>query len=110
MTCVRILEILPVLFHRLQSYHGKKLGNMTMVAEKKLDFRWLTDLMEWGKSSLKVVIVYWKRAVTCILDILKGSFAKSDLSAIITLENLITGGGFFFLLIVFCDFLIHPLF
>ncbi|KAI9084552.1 hypothetical protein K1719_033540 [Acacia pycnantha] len=90
MTCVRILEILPVLFNRLHSFHGKKLGNMTMLAQNKLDFKWLSDLMEWGKSSLKVVIVYWKRTVTCLLDILKGSFTKSDLSAIITLENLIS--------------------
>lgn len=94
MTCVRILEIFPVLFHRLQSFRGKKLGNMTMLAEYKLDFRWLSDLMEWGKSTLKVVIVYWKRTVTSLLNILKGSFAKSDLSAIVAMETLISSDDY----------------
>ncbi|XP_028791064.1 helicase SEN1-like, partial [Neltuma alba] len=93
MTCVRILEILPVLFQRLQSFCGKKLGTMTMLGQNKLDFRWLSDLMEWGKSSLKVVIVYWKRTVTCLLNILKGSCANSDPSAIVALENLISSDG-----------------
>lgn len=96
MTCVRLLEILPVLVHRLHPLCGKELGNTTMLVQNKLDFRWLCDLIEWGKSSLKVVIVYWKRTVICLLNLLKESCSKSDMTTIITIENLLSSGEFFF--------------
>lgn len=70
---------------------------MTVLDQNKLDFRWLLDLMDWGKSSLKVVVVYWKRTLPSLLNLLKGSFCKSDLSTIITIENLISSGEFPFL-------------
>ncbi|RDY11301.1 hypothetical protein CR513_04052, partial [Mucuna pruriens] len=92
MTCVRLLEILPILVDKLHLSGDKDLG--TMVEQNKLNFKWLYDLMEWGKSSLKVVIVYWKRAVTYILNQFKASCDKTSLSTIMTIENLILNNGY----------------
>ncbi|XP_047171150.1 uncharacterized protein LOC124839389 isoform X2 [Vigna umbellata] len=94
MTCVRLLEILPVLVNELCLSGDKEMGNLTMLVQNKLNFKWLHDLMEWGKSSLKVVIVYWKRAVTDILNQLKASCDKTSLSTIMTIENLILNDGY----------------
>ncbi|TKY47970.1 Helicase SEN1 [Spatholobus suberectus] len=94
MTCVRLLEILPVLVDKLHLSGGKELGNFTMLVQNKLNFKWLHDLMEWGKSSLKVVIVYWKRAVSYILNQFKASCDKTSLSTIMTIENLILNNGY----------------
>jgi len=96
MTCVRLLEILPVLVNKLYLSGDKEMGNLTMLVQNKLNFKWLHDLMEWGKSSLKVVIVYWKRAVTDILNQFKASCDKTSLSTIMTIENLILNGEFDF--------------
>ncbi|KAI4355924.1 hypothetical protein L6164_004648 [Bauhinia variegata] len=93
MTCVRLLEILPILVGQLYPSCGKELGNPIVLVENILDFRWLHDLMEWGKSSLKVIIVYWKRAVTYLLNLFKGSRGTTTMSTIITIENLITSDG-----------------
>ncbi|XP_021681639.2 uncharacterized protein LOC110665715 isoform X2 [Hevea brasiliensis] len=89
MTCVRVLEILPVVFERLYPSliehtrdSGKIVGNL-------LDFMWLHDLIDWGKSSLKVVIVYWKRTVTSLLNLLKGSCSTASASTFKVIENLI---------------------
>ncbi|KAK7262042.1 hypothetical protein RIF29_28370 [Crotalaria pallida] len=94
MTCVRLLEILPVLLDKLYLYGGKVLTNFTMLVQNKLDFKWLHDLIEWGKSSLKVVIVYWKRAVTYSLNLFKGSCDKTCVSIIMTIENIISSDGY----------------
>lgn len=96
MTCVRLLEILPVLVDKHISY-GKEPGNFTMLVQNNLDFKWLHDLMQWGKSSLKVVIVYWKRAVTYLLNLFKGFCDKTSVSTIMTIEHLISSGEFLFL-------------
>ncbi|CAL0332118.1 unnamed protein product [Lupinus luteus] len=94
MTCVRLLEILPVLVDKLHLFVGKELVNFTMLVKKKLDFKWLHDLIEWRKSSLEVVIVYWKRAVTYLLNLFKGSCDKSSVSIIATIENIISSDGY----------------
>lgn len=92
MTCVRLLEIFPVLVDQLHLFGGKDPGNFTMLVKNKLGFKWLHDLMEWGKSSLKVVIVYWKRAITYLLNLFKSSCDKTSLSTIMIIENLISTG------------------
>ncbi|KAG8653205.1 hypothetical protein MANES_06G179400v8 [Manihot esculenta] len=90
MTCVRVLEILPVLFERLYPSltghsrdSGKIVGNI-------LDFMWLHDLIDWGKSSLKVVVVYWKRTVNSLLNLLKGSCSNAAALTFKVIENLIS--------------------
>lgn len=96
MTCVRLLEILPVLVDKLCLFGEEELRNFTMLVKNKLGFKWLQNLMEWGKSSLKVVIVYWNRALTYLLNLFKGSCNSTSASAIMTIENLIMSGEFFF--------------
>ncbi|KAJ7962656.1 p-loop nucleoside triphosphate hydrolase superfamily protein [Quillaja saponaria] len=90
MTCVRLLEILPVLFERLYPPLDKELLFPEKMMENMLDFRWLHDLIDWGRSSLKVVVVYWKRAITSLLNLLKGSSNSAAELTIVTIENLIS--------------------
>ncbi|RZB62240.1 Helicase SEN1 isoform B [Glycine soja] len=94
MTCVRLLEILPVLVDKLHLSGDKEIGNFIVLVKTKWNFQWLHDLMQWGKSSLKVVIVYWKRAFTYILNQFKASCDKTSLSTIMTIENLILNDGY----------------
>jgi senataxin len=95
MTCVRLLEILPILVDKLCLFGGKEHRNFTMLAKNKMGFKWIHNFMEWGKSSLKVVIVYWKRALSYLLNLFKGSCDKTSASTIMTIENLITSSEFF---------------
>ncbi|KDP25042.1 hypothetical protein JCGZ_22577 [Jatropha curcas] len=87
MTCVRVLEILPDVFERLYHKHSRDSGKRV---QNVLDFIWLHDLIDWGKSSLKVVFVYWKRTVTSILNVLKVSCNDISASTVKAIENLIT--------------------
>ncbi|KAK2371693.1 P-loop containing nucleoside triphosphate hydrolase superfamily protein [Trifolium repens] len=94
MTCVRLLEILPVLVDKLCLFGGKEHRNFTMLVKNKMGFKWIHNFMEWGKSSLKVVIVYWKRALSYLLNLFKGSCNKTSASTIMTIENLITSNSY----------------
>ncbi|KAJ4826197.1 hypothetical protein Tsubulata_023786 [Turnera subulata] len=87
MTCVRVLEVLPIVFERLGLASYKHFGNSGKTLENVVDFLWLHDLVDWGKSSLKVVVVYWKRAVTSLLKLLQGSCSST--SALRSIEDLI---------------------
>lgn len=91
MTCVRLLEIIPIIMEKLQlfsTYSGKSNNKV----EDVLNFEWLIDLMDWGKSSLKVITVYWKRTVASLLNSLRGSCPDSALSLIKSIEHLISCG------------------
>ncbi|KAF8025326.1 hypothetical protein BT93_F2232 [Corymbia citriodora subsp. variegata] len=92
MTCVRILEILPVVFEK-NFRSVVTTGNSGMSMEKVKDYGWLQHLMEWGKSSLNVIVVYWKKAVVSLLKLLKGAFSDASSSLIGSIENLITSGS-----------------
>ncbi|KAI5406072.1 hypothetical protein KIW84_052718 [Lathyrus oleraceus] len=94
MTCVRLLEILLVLVDKLFLFDGKELRNFTMLVKNKLGVKWIHNLMEWGKSMLKVVIIYWKQALTYLLNLFKGSSNKTSASAIMIIEILITSNGY----------------
>lgn len=105
MTCVRLLEILPVVFEMIYPSFGKKPGDSRMMVESLYNFSWLNDLMDWGKSSLKVLIVYWKRTVTILLSFLRGSFGNTATMIISAIENLISCGKlslFVYLFIYMC--------
>lgn len=93
MTCVRLLEILPVIFERLHPL-AKKSASFAM-PESILEFSWLHDLVDWGKSSLKVIVVYWKKTVGSLLNFLKGSCNASAVSMIKKIEDLISRGEHF---------------
>ncbi|KAF5178102.1 Helicase sen1 [Thalictrum thalictroides] len=84
MTCIRLLEILPVVFERLCSSFQKLSGTETSAFE----LRWLHDLVDWGKSSNATIARYWKQSLASVLDILKiicHHDAESILKAIQTL-------------------------
>lgn len=67
-------------------------GNSGMSMEKIMDYGWLQHLMEWGKSSLNVIVVYWKKAVISLLKLLKGAFSDASSSLVRSIEDLITSG------------------
>lgn len=94
MTCVRLLEILPAVFERLYPLFIKQHG-FSGIVKSACDFSWLHDLVDWGKSSLKVVVVYWKRTFTALLKLLKESCSSNAASTIMTIENLISCGKHF---------------
>ncbi|CAK8535549.1 unnamed protein product [Lathyrus sativus] len=94
MTCVRLLEILPVLVDKLFLFGREELRNFAMLVKNKLGVKWIHNLMEWGKSMLKVVIIYWKRALTYLLNLFKGSSNKTSASAIMIIENIISSNGY----------------
>lgn len=91
MTCVRILELLPVVIEKICSFTGFS-GVSRKLDESVLDFRWLQDLMDWKKSSLSVVQVYWKRAVQSILTSLKVVVSDPFASIITTIDDCIISG------------------
>lgn len=91
MTCVRILEILPCVFENIYCLCHKQSG-FSGTKENTYDFSWLHDFMDWGKSSLKTVVVYWQRTITSLLKLLKGFCNSSITSTIGTIENLISSG------------------
>ena len=92
MTCVRVLEIIPVVFERLRQSFTKHSGSSGKMVKSGSEFLWLHDLMDWGKSSLKVIIVYWKRTVSSLLNQLKGCISNASGSTIRAIENLISSG------------------
>ena len=95
MTCVRLLEIIPIVYERFNPSLMEPSGNK-MAVNNACGFNWLHDLMDWGKSSLKVVLTYWRRAVISLLNFFKGSCCLSASSTIRDIENLISlGEGFF---------------
>ncbi|CAN1306121.1 Helicase SEN1 [Linum perenne] len=89
MTCVRVLEILPIVVGRLRTCFGKKCSVSKDMVESLFDYQWLKNLIDWGKSSLKVVVVYWKRALASVLNDLKLSCSSASAETVRTIENLI---------------------
>lgn len=92
MTCIRLLEILPVVFGRLCPLLLKRYEDSGKTVENLFDYKWLHDLMDWGKSQLKVVVVYWKKTVTSLLHLLKESCSSTSLLTVNAVENLISSG------------------
>lgn len=91
MTCVRLLEIIPVVFERFNP-SLIELSGTKMAVKDACGFNWLHDLMDWGKSSLKVVLTYWRRAIISLLNFIKGSCCLSATSTISAIEHLISLG------------------
>lgn len=90
MTCVRVLEILPVVFERLFQPLFKHAWDNGKMVENPSNFGWLYDLMDWGKSSLKVVVVYWKRTVINLLNLVKGFCSNASELTVRAIEKLIS--------------------
>lgn len=89
MTCVRLLEIFPVVFERIFTSFHHLSENSTMV-EDIFDFKWFGDLVEWGNSSLEVVVRYWRQTVTSLLDVLKSTEDDKYTADIMALKSLVS--------------------
>ncbi|PWA56676.1 P-loop containing nucleoside triphosphate hydrolase [Artemisia annua] len=88
MTCIRLLECLPAVLQKLQQSMHKIPGDSEILVKKAISCKWLQDLMYWGKSTLAVVVRYWKQTVLSLLDLLKESHDDKT-SAILAIEKLI---------------------
>ncbi|KAL3835347.1 hypothetical protein ACJIZ3_010083 [Penstemon smallii] len=82
MTCIRLLEVMPVVFERLPR-------NSSIMLESFDNIKWLQDLADWGKSSLAVVVRYWKQTLPSLLGLIKESCCNKSASAISDIEKLI---------------------
>ncbi|KAM0943249.1 putative DNA helicase [Dioscorea sansibarensis] len=71
MTCVRLLETLPVVFERLSLSLSKLSGSPSLKNLYCFDYKWLSDLVDWGKSSLIVVSRHWKQCISSLLTFLR---------------------------------------
>ncbi|GFP79207.1 helicase sen1 [Phtheirospermum japonicum] len=83
MTCIRLLEVMPIVFERL-------LDNSGIMLETFDNMKWLLDLADWGKSSLAVVVRYWKQTLSYLLGQIKSSCSNKSASAISDIEKLIS--------------------
>uniref|UniRef100_A0A0E0M2X1 Uncharacterized protein n=1 Tax=Oryza punctata TaxID=4537 RepID=A0A0E0M2X1_ORYPU len=89
-SCVRLLELVPLVYERVSSYSSaKSCGVPTMVLDPT-DITWLFHLINWGKSSLLVIIRHWKQCMLSLIKILKCSLGGTvqhyidDLGSIIS--------------------------
>lgn len=92
LTCARLLEILPVVFEKLQLSFHERSGSSVMVVETVFDFKWLLDLMDWGKSRVQVIARYWRQTVISLLQLLKRSCSETSASFIRAIENIVSCG------------------
>ncbi|KAH6773277.1 P-loop containing nucleoside triphosphate hydrolases superfamily protein [Perilla frutescens var. hirtella] len=83
MTCIRILEVIPVVFERHPS-------NSAIMLETFYNIKWLHDLADWGKSSLAVVVRYWKQTLSYLLGQIKEFCSDKSTSAISDIEKIIS--------------------
>ncbi|KAL0354365.1 UNVERIFIED_CONTAM: hypothetical protein Sradi_3883400 [Sesamum radiatum] len=83
MTCIRLLEVMPVVLERLPRNSG-------IILETFGNTKWLHDLADWGKSSLAVVVRYWKQTLAYLLGHIKAFCSNKSASAICDVEKLIS--------------------
>ncbi|XP_011072782.1 uncharacterized protein LOC105157939 isoform X1 [Sesamum indicum] len=83
MTCIRLLEVMPVVLERLPQNSG-------IVLQTFGNTKWLHDLADWGKSSLAVVVRYWKQTLAFLLGHIKACCSNKSASAISDVEKLIS--------------------
>ena len=92
MTCVRLLEMFPIVFERLNSKALKLSGTSDTSMPHFYDFKWLNDLVDWGKSSLVVLSRHWKQCFLSLLNILQVSCHVNSARIIMDIETLISDG------------------
>ncbi|GMH14139.1 hypothetical protein Nepgr_015980 [Nepenthes gracilis] len=90
MTCIRVLEILPIIFGELSKSSYGPFGKSGKMIEDNRDFCWLLDLVEWVNSSLEVVVRYWKQCVNSLLDLLKGLCSDKSATIICAIERMVS--------------------
>ncbi|KAG1331997.1 hypothetical protein COCNU_02G019650 [Cocos nucifera] len=92
MTCVRLLEALPVVYERVSSLANESSGSSgSMVPEPDIfDIRWLSDLVDWGRSSLLVISRHWKQCMFALLNVLRCSHGGTTPCTIDAIEAIIS--------------------
>ncbi|KAK9757090.1 hypothetical protein RND81_01G139300 [Saponaria officinalis] len=88
MTCVRLLEIMPIVFEKLSPLYDGLYENSSKMHDLP-EFSWLYDLVNWGKSSLEAVIRYWKQSLNSLLGLLKRSCNQKSGMIIASVEKMI---------------------
>ncbi|CAL9102821.1 unnamed protein product [Musa textilis] len=73
MTCVRLLETLPVVYEKLSFSLSELSGNLACFTHDIFDLKWFLHLVEWGRSSLIVVSRHWKQCILSLVNYLKSS-------------------------------------
>ncbi|KAF9612426.1 hypothetical protein IFM89_000174 [Coptis chinensis] len=86
MSCIRLLEILPVVFERLCS----SLHKLSRTEISYIDLRWVQDLVDWGRSSQAILARYWKQALTTLIDILRNLCHHDSASTFRAIEALMS--------------------
>ncbi|KAL0799672.1 hypothetical protein Bca101_054847 [Brassica carinata] len=89
MTCVRLLEITPVVLGKLRLSREESCAIGGALKDAS-DLKWLPDLIDWGRSQLKVVVTYWRRALAALLDILQGSKSDTCFSAVQAIRRVLS--------------------
>uniref|UniRef100_A0A803M9Y6 Uncharacterized protein n=1 Tax=Chenopodium quinoa TaxID=63459 RepID=A0A803M9Y6_CHEQI len=89
MSCVRLLEILPILFGELTQSAEVFLGKNSRKMNGLPDMSWLHDLVDWGKSELEAVIRYWKLSMTSLPALLKSLCNERSEAIVKVIEKLI---------------------
>lgn len=92
MTCIRLLETLPVVFGRLCGDPATMRNNAVAQC--------LRDLIDWGHSPLAVVVRYWKDALVSLLILIKASCSGVPASLTADIEKLILCGKFITLFVI----------
>ncbi|TVU10094.1 hypothetical protein EJB05_43602 [Eragrostis curvula] len=74
-SCVRLLELIPLVYERFNTYcRTQSCCTMTIVPDIT-DISWLFHLVHWGKSSL-VITRHWKQCMLSLVKELKSSYSN----------------------------------
>ncbi|MCL7045347.1 hypothetical protein MKW94_026872, partial [Papaver nudicaule] len=90
MTCLRLLELVPIVFEKVSPSVHKLSGN-TILVRDACSLDWLHDLVDWGKSSILVVVIYWKKSIVSLMRLLQGSYDGNSATIIGSIEKLMLG-------------------
>lgn len=106
MTCVRLLEALPVVYERVSSLSNEWSGSSGSVVPEPdiFDIRWLSDLVDWGRSSLLVISRHWKQCMLALLNVLRSSHGGTAPCTTDAIEAIISQGLLFPLLYIISCF------
>ncbi|CAD6218676.1 unnamed protein product [Miscanthus lutarioriparius] len=89
-SCVRLLELLPLVYERVNTNCRTQTCSTMTVFQDPMDISWFIHLVHWGKSSLLVIIRHWKQCMLSLLKELKCSHSGTIQCYIEDLDNIIS--------------------
>lgn len=92
MTCVRLLETLPVVYEKLSFSLSELSGNLACFTHDIFDLKWFLRLVEWGRSSLIVVSRHWKQCILSLVNYLKSSHTIKTSCNLGAIEAIVSHG------------------